>query len=71
MPAETVQQADLAIVFGTDHFSEGFPFSLTRQNYATPYGVLPTAVEIVDRLAASSAGACLCGRAAPPPRALN
>jgi MEMO1 family protein len=50
--AETVQQADLAIVFGTDHFSEGYPISLTRQNYATPYGVLPTAVEIVDRLAA-------------------
>lgn len=48
--AQAVQQADLAIVFGTDHFSEGYPFSLTRQHYATPFGVLPTAVEIVDRL---------------------
>lgn len=49
--ARAAQEADLAIIFGTDHFSEGFAFSLTRQNYATPYGVLPTAVEIVDRLA--------------------
>lgn len=50
--AEIVRQAELAIVFGTDHFSEGFPFSLTRQSYATPFGVLPTAVDVVDRLAA-------------------
>ncbi|MBK8051224.1 MAG: AmmeMemoRadiSam system protein B [Anaerolineales bacterium] len=27
-------------------------FTLTRQNYATPYGVLPTDTELVDRLAA-------------------
>ena len=50
--AQAAREADLAIIFGTDHFSEGFPFSLTRQNYATPYGVLPTAVDIVDELAA-------------------
>lgn len=49
--AQAVQQADLAIIFGTDHFSEGQPISLTRQSYATPYGVLPTHVEIVNALA--------------------
>ncbi len=47
---QAVREADLAIVFGTDHFSEGYPISLTRQNYATPYGTLPTAVSIVDEL---------------------
>jgi MEMO1 family protein len=49
--AQAAQQADLAIIFGTDHFSEGFSFSLTRQNYATPFGVLPTDTAIVDELA--------------------
>lgn len=49
--AESVCNADLAIIFGTDHYSEGQPFSLTRQNYATPYGVLPTDTRIVDELA--------------------
>jgi AmmeMemoRadiSam system protein B len=49
--AESVREAELAIIFGTDHFSEGFPFSLTRQNYATPFGVLPTDIKIVDQLA--------------------
>lgn len=50
--AESVREADLAIIFGTDHYSEGYPISLTRQNYATPFGVLPTEVSIVDQLAA-------------------
>ncbi len=49
--AGAVREADLAIIFGTDHFSEGYPISLTRQNYATPFGILPTDLEIIDRLA--------------------
>jgi MEMO1 family protein len=49
--AQAVQEADLVIIFGTDHYGSD-PFTLTRQNYATPYGVLPTAVDIVDELAA-------------------
>ncbi|MBE0696555.1 MAG: AmmeMemoRadiSam system protein B, partial [Anaerolineaceae bacterium] len=49
--AHAAQNADLAIIFGTDHFSEGQSFSLTRQNYATPFGVLPTDTAIVDELA--------------------
>jgi AmmeMemoRadiSam system protein B len=49
--ADAVAQADVAVLFGTDHFG-GDPFTLTRQSYATPYGILPTATAIVDRLAA-------------------
>ena len=48
--ADAVRKADLAIIFGTDHFSEGFSFSLTRQTYATPFGLLPTALDIVDQV---------------------
>jgi MEMO1 family protein len=49
--ADSVRNAELAIIFGTDHFSEGFPISLTLQNYATPFGVLPTSTQIVNDLA--------------------
>jgi AmmeMemoRadiSam system protein B len=49
--AAAVQAADLVVIFGTDHYGVA-PFTLTRQHYATPYGILPTAGEIVDRLAA-------------------
>lgn len=49
--AKSVRDADLAIIFGTDHYSEGYPISLTRQNYATPFGTLPTNTAIIDELA--------------------
>jgi AmmeMemoRadiSam system protein B len=48
--AQAAQTADLVVIFGTDHYGSD-PFTLTRQNYATPYGLLPTAQSIVDRLA--------------------
>lgn len=48
--AQIVQEAELAILLGTDHYG-GDLFTLTRQHYATPYGVLPTAKSIVDQLA--------------------
>ena len=47
-----MQEADLVIIFATDHYGSD-PFTLTRQNYATPYGILPTATAIVDQLAAA------------------
>lgn len=50
--AAAAAAADLAILIGTDH-SGGEPFTLTRQHYATPYGVLPTAQDVVDELAAA------------------
>ena len=48
--AEMVKNADLFIVLGTDHQGGHNPITLTRQNYATPYGVLPTEQSVVDAL---------------------
>lgn len=49
--AATVAAADLAIIFGTDHYGSHGRLTLTRQHYATPYGVLPTAVDVVNAAA--------------------
>lgn len=49
--ARAVREAELVILLGTDHFGVDL-FTLTRQSYATPYGVLPTATALIDRLAA-------------------
>ena len=51
--ATAVQEAEIAIVLGTDHFGEDGTWTLTRQNYATPFGVLPTHQEMVSCLAAA------------------
>ncbi len=51
--AELVQDAELIVVFGTDHYADRGRITLTRQHYATPYGVLPTAQGAVDALAAA------------------
>ncbi|UCC62173.1 MAG: AmmeMemoRadiSam system protein B [Anaerolineae bacterium] len=48
--AEAVRQAELIVVLGTDHHG-GSLLTLTRQHYATPWGVLPTARDAVDALA--------------------
>jgi MEMO1 family protein len=48
--AQIAQEAELAILIGTDHYGSD-RFTLTRQHYATPYGVLPTDQPIVDQLA--------------------
>jgi AmmeMemoRadiSam system protein B len=48
--AEMARAADLAVLLGTDHYGDA-QFTLTRQHYATPFGVLPTAREVVDTLA--------------------
>jgi len=49
--AAMARAADLVIILGTDHYSP-IPGSLTltRQSYATPYGVLPTDTATVDAL---------------------
>ncbi len=49
--AEAVREAEIAIVFGTDHLSGEAGLTLTRQHYATPWGVLPTAHHIVEAMA--------------------
>ena len=48
--AEAARRAEQIIILGTDH-NGGRLFTLTRQNYATPWGVLPTSSSIVGALA--------------------
>jgi hypothetical protein len=48
---QMARKADLVVLLGTDHYSMGDRLTLTRQHYATPYGVLPTNQAIVDALA--------------------
>ncbi len=48
---KAAQKADLAIIIGTDHYGGESLFTLTQQNYATPYGILPTATPIVNQIA--------------------
>lgn len=61
--AQEIQEAELVILLGTDHFSEGFPLSLTTQHYATPYGILPTDQTLVNRLAAELGDTAFSGEA--------
>ena len=49
--ADAAREAELVVLLGTDHFGDGGLVTLTRQHYATPLGLLPTAVETVDALA--------------------
>jgi len=49
--ADALRSAKCIIVLGTDHYGGEGRITLTRQSYATPYGVLPTATDIVDELA--------------------
>jgi len=49
---EAVETAELVVILGTDHHGDEL-LTLTRQHYATPFGVLPTAVDVVDALAAA------------------
>lgn len=48
--ASAIRASDLVIVFGTDHCGGPGKLTLTRQSYATPWGVLPTPSRIVERL---------------------
>jgi hypothetical protein len=51
--AESAQQADLVVILGTNHNGSEHLLALTRQRYATPFGVLETDADVVDRLAAA------------------
>ena len=48
--ANMARDAELVVVLATDHYGPE-PLTLTRQSYATPYGVLPTDARGVDALA--------------------
>jgi AmmeMemoRadiSam system protein B len=49
--AQAVREAELIIIFGTDHKGDFGTLALTPQNYASPLGVMPTDQAVVDRLA--------------------
>jgi len=49
--AKAAQEAELAVILGTDHLAEDGSLTLTRQSYATPWGTLPTAQWVVERVA--------------------
>jgi AmmeMemoRadiSam system protein B len=46
-----VLEADLVLIFGTDHNGRPGNVTLTQQPYATPFGVLPNDRAIIDELA--------------------
>ncbi len=48
-----VAEADMVLIFGTDHNGGLGTITLTEKAYATPYGVLPTDEGIVRKLAAA------------------
>jgi hypothetical protein len=48
--AEAARQAELIIIFGTDHNGGYGRITLTRQNYASPLGMYPTDRALVNRL---------------------
>ena len=49
--APAIQDVELAIILGTDHYGGLGSITPTRQSYRTPHGVLETDTEIVDGLA--------------------
>lgn len=50
---KAAQAAELVIILGTNHFNGQRLITLTRQSYSTPWGVLPTACDVVDEVASS------------------
>jgi hypothetical protein len=49
--AHAAREAELVILLGTDHQGSDASVTLTRQSYATPWGVLPTDDSLVESLA--------------------
>lgn len=51
--AAAARSAEVAIILGTNHHDCQRLFTLTRQSYSTPWGVLTTASDVVDSVAAA------------------
>jgi AmmeMemoRadiSam system protein B len=51
--AKAAMAADVAVILGTNHFNGQKLVTLTRQNYATPWGVLATCGDAVDAVASA------------------
>ena len=50
--APAVREADLIVILGTDHNGGEGEITLTRQSYETPWGIIPTDQEVVNKIAA-------------------
>jgi hypothetical protein len=48
-----VKEADLVLIFGTDHMGSNGSITLTQKSYATPFGLLPTDTDLVNELASA------------------
>jgi AmmeMemoRadiSam system protein B len=48
--AKAAREAELVIMFGTDHHGSAGTLTLTKQSYATPWGVIPTDGPVIDAL---------------------
>jgi hypothetical protein len=46
--ATAVKEAELVVILGTDHMAASGEVTLTRQNYQTPWGTMPTAQDVVN-----------------------
>jgi len=55
-----VKQAELVVILGTDHNEASGRITLTRQNYETPWGVIPTAQDVVQELVEKIGDDALC-----------
>ena len=51
--AAAARSAEIVIILGTNHFDSHRLLTLTQQSYCTPWGVLPTAREVVDEVASA------------------
>jgi AmmeMemoRadiSam system protein B len=49
--AQAARDAELVVIFGTDHQGGDAMLTCTRQSYATPWGILPTDLQVVEALA--------------------
>jgi hypothetical protein len=45
-----IKDAELVLIFGTDHNGSPGSITLTRKPYATPYGVIPTDLALINAL---------------------
>ncbi len=50
--AEAAKEAEVAVVLGTNHHDCQKLITMTRQSYSTPWGVMPTASDVVDEVEA-------------------
>ena len=46
-----IRQAELVVILGTDHADGEGGVTLTRQNYETPWGIIPTDQDVVTEIA--------------------